>query len=395
MTGRDEDGVGVRIRRFRRARGLSLDQAAGLAGISKSYLSRLERGERSVDSRALLYRMAAALEVSVTDLTGQPYVPRDRQHAEAHRGVSGIRLALLDPSGSVQPEPQVAAAIDSLADLMAACDLEAQGRLIPDLLRQAQLYAQESNSPLWHRRAVAVAHTAVFFLRNLGELDLAVIAGERMGAAALASGDPATIGWASYTRAHSLAPAGAVRRAVDLAVGGADTTTGADHEQLAARGSCLLVAASSNAALGDYDTAREQITAADSLAAALEVPTLVAAHTSFSDWNAVMHRVTIEVDAGNPAAALDAARGLMSRSIDQRERMSYFWVDIGRAYSLLDRHREAIDAFRRAERAAPLRVRLSPVVRDSVRELMDRAYRRAGGVELRGLAERCGVLAGD
>jgi hypothetical protein len=67
---------------------------------------------------------------------------------------------------------------------------------------------------------------------------------------------------------------------------------------------------------------------------------------------------------------------------------------MGRAYSQLDRHREAIDAFRRAERAAPLRVRLSPVVRDSVRDLMDRAYRRAVGVELRGLAERCGVLPG-
>jgi transcriptional regulator with XRE-family HTH domain len=65
----DGDGVGVRVRRFRRARGLSLEQAAGLAGVSKPYLSRLERGERSLDSRALLLRIASALEVSVADLT--------------------------------------------------------------------------------------------------------------------------------------------------------------------------------------------------------------------------------------------------------------------------------------------------------------------------------------
>jgi imidazolonepropionase-like amidohydrolase len=105
-----------------------------------------------------------------------------------------------------------------------------------------------------------------------------------------------------------------------------------------------------------------------------------------------MHRVALEVDAQNPAAALAAGEGLMRHGVDQRERMSYFWVDIGRAYAQLDRHREAVDAFRRAERAAPLRVRLSPVVRDSVRELMERGPRRMAGVELRGLAERCGVL---
>lgn len=393
--GADEDGVGPRVRRFRRARGMSLDQAAGLAGISKSYLSRLERGQRSVDSRELLFRITRALDVSIADLTGQPYVPRDRQHAEAHRGVSGIRLALLDPTGPLPEEAEVAAAIDTLAETMAACHLEAQGRLVPELLRSAQLYAALTDSPDWHRRVAAAAHTAVFFLRNLGEPDLAVIAGQRMAVAAEASTDAATITWAAYSRAHSLVPAGAVSRAVDLAVGAADSASGADVEQRAARGSCLLVAASSSAALGDVDAAREQISAAAEIAATLEVPTLVASHTSFSDWNCVMHRVAVEVDAGNAGAALAAAQGLMKTGVGQRERMSYFWVDVGRAYSQLDRHREAVDAFRRAERAAPLRVRLSPVVRDSVRELVDGGSRRAAGVELRGLAERCGVLNRD
>ena len=66
----DEENIGARIRRYRRSRGLSLDQAAGLAGISKPYLSRIERAERPIDSRGLLLQIATALEVSVTDLTG-------------------------------------------------------------------------------------------------------------------------------------------------------------------------------------------------------------------------------------------------------------------------------------------------------------------------------------
>jgi hypothetical protein len=40
-----------------------------------------------------------------------------------------------------------------------------------------------------------------------------------------------------------------------------------------------------------------------------------------------------------------------------------------------------------------LRVRLSPVVRESVRYLIDSAHRRASGPALRGLAERCGVMS--
>jgi transcriptional regulator with XRE-family HTH domain len=139
--------LGARVRRYRRFRGLGLDQAAGLAGISKSYLSRLERGERSIDSRALLLRIAVALEVSVADLTGQPYVPRDRDHGDAHRGVAGIRLALLDPSAGPGPGGDLDGQIRSLLEVVDACDLVRQGRLLPDLLRWCQIQAQSVPSP--------------------------------------------------------------------------------------------------------------------------------------------------------------------------------------------------------------------------------------------------------
>jgi transcriptional regulator with XRE-family HTH domain len=38
--------IGARARMIRRRRGLSLEVVAGLAGISKQYLSALERGQR-------------------------------------------------------------------------------------------------------------------------------------------------------------------------------------------------------------------------------------------------------------------------------------------------------------------------------------------------------------
>lgn len=365
-----------------------------MAGISKPYLSRIERGDRSVDSRSLLMRIAAALEVSVTDLTGLPYEPRDRQHADAQRGVGGLRLALLEPEGPLRPERGVIEAVDMLPGVLTRCDLVEQARLLPDLLRWSQQHAALSGAPEAHLRVARVAYVATFFLRNLGEMDLALMTAERMMRAAAESQDRATLGLAAYTQAHALAPAGAVRRADKVARDGFAAANGGNSECLASRGSCLLVSATSASAFGDFDAARAQIEDARQIAERIDGPTEVAGYTSFSGWNVIMHRVAVEVEAGQPAAALEAAELLTGSKLAQRERISYFWVDVGRAYSQLDRHKEAIDAFRRAERAAPLRVRLSPVVRDSVRDLMDKTHRRATGLELRGLAERCGVLAG-
>jgi len=389
----DDETVGARIRRYRRTRGMSLDQAAGLAGISKPYLSRLERGERSIDSRALLNQIASALQASISDLIGQPFMPRDRDYLQARRGVRGTRLALLDPSGPARPEEEIAAIIANLDRLMNSCNLVDQARVIPDLLRWTQQSALDIGSLEAHRRVVVAAYAATFFTRNLGEYDLAWMAADRMRSAAEKTCDQAIIGFAAYAQAHALASAGALRRAVATAMAAADTTIGSGAEELAAHGSCLLVSAATTAKLGDIDGARTRLDEAAKLAERLNAPTLIARHTSFAPWNVTMHRVSVEVECGNPAAALAAARPLTRAPLRHQERMSYLWVDIGRALLRLGRYREAIEALRRAERTAPLRVRLSPVVRNSVRDLLDKNYRFAGGAQLRGLAERCGVLS--
>lgn len=63
------------IRVFRGARKLSITKLAEKAGVSKEYLSRVERGERGSPSEELTRRLADALEVAPEYLTGQlpPY----------------------------------------------------------------------------------------------------------------------------------------------------------------------------------------------------------------------------------------------------------------------------------------------------------------------------------
>jgi excisionase family DNA binding protein len=66
---REGGSLGEKLRAARRRRGLSLREASGLAGLSVSHLSAIERGTRNI-SLAGLQRLAVALGISVSDLFG-------------------------------------------------------------------------------------------------------------------------------------------------------------------------------------------------------------------------------------------------------------------------------------------------------------------------------------
>jgi transcriptional regulator with XRE-family HTH domain len=61
-----------RIRQARRRTGLSFAQLAGMTGLSKSYLVRLETDPTSNPSLEVLRRIADALDITVADLIGAP-----------------------------------------------------------------------------------------------------------------------------------------------------------------------------------------------------------------------------------------------------------------------------------------------------------------------------------
>lgn len=59
--------LGRSIRSLRRSQGLSQEELALLAGIDRSYLGRIERGENSVGMMTLM-RLAAALGITIVQL---------------------------------------------------------------------------------------------------------------------------------------------------------------------------------------------------------------------------------------------------------------------------------------------------------------------------------------
>jgi transcriptional regulator with XRE-family HTH domain len=94
--------LGARLRAARRARGLSLSEAARRTGISSSFLSLVERGQSDITFGRLL-RLTEVYGVSVTELV--PGAPRDTsvvrrdEQVPFYRPGEGMEMYLLTPDG--------------------------------------------------------------------------------------------------------------------------------------------------------------------------------------------------------------------------------------------------------------------------------------------------------
>jgi transcriptional regulator with XRE-family HTH domain len=191
---------------IRRRRGLSQDVVAGLAGISKPYLSALERGQRGFNRRGLIEDLADALGCSVADLTGQPYpVPYATDDIVVMLG--NIRLALNDcgPTDVPDMSPRPLEALTKLADEANEHCGQAQyslaGHDVGNLLAESQ--ASALTVPAARRgQALTAAVTACFVAgvvsSRAGNIDLAATAARRGYDLAQQHDNPALVGFARW-----------------------------------------------------------------------------------------------------------------------------------------------------------------------------------------------------
>lgn len=386
--------IGRRLREVRFARRKSLAVIAGRAGISPSYLSRLESGERALDRRSLIMALANALEIAPSELTRLPVPAPDNGDVDV--AVEGVRRALMAasrnrPGGQVVSVDELQARVDALHPQGYERDLKQVGTALPGLIRDlhatlaagrdvAELldlavlfHAQDTRGWLWMQRA---------------PLDL------RWQAAALAQqvaqqrDTPIAIGVATWGAAIEMIGGGAF----DLAETELDAVTVPTNlpEGMQLAGmlalSRSLVAASAGRP-GD-------------VAAPLEFASDLAERTGEGDayWmgfgpiNVGIWRMAAALEAGDHEQTAAIAEGLRPEGHRSRERQATYWVDYGRALARLrGRQEDAVRALRRAERLHPTRVHRSQFARETIAELLARARRDAQGRELRGMAYRAGL----
>jgi transcriptional regulator with XRE-family HTH domain len=84
--------IGQRVARCRRRKGISQEVLAHLLGKSKSWLTKVERGERQLDRMSVVLEIARVLEVDTAEITGGSRWPGAEP---AHPAVPAIRRVLM------------------------------------------------------------------------------------------------------------------------------------------------------------------------------------------------------------------------------------------------------------------------------------------------------------
>ncbi len=382
------DELGRRLREIRSWRQLSLRATAELSGISHSYLAKIERGEKPVNSRQVLEALSHTLKVSPAELIGKPYAPTDQVSDDVRAGIATVEDALTGwwvgevPDGPHRPWSAIRADLDRLnLVLRPGADFSAQVDVLPGLIRDL-LMAVDSE----HRRDALVGllgayKSAAYLVHDLGFAGLPALAVERMRHVAEELDDPVWTTYAGYQRAQLLSGANRARQ-YELAAATADAP-GARTET---RGLAHLTAALASAAQGRADDARTHLGEAADLAALLDADVSPWMETNFGRTNVGIWKVTIGLELGMGAGVAEIAAGIRPGSVST-SRQAAFWMDLGRGLMSERKTRErGIAALLKAENLAPQKVRNNAFVRESVSALLG-----SGGPDLRGLAYRMGV----
>lgn len=401
-----EDAIGNRIRRIRKRRGLTIETAAGLAGITKGYLSLIENGRRSVTRRGLLDDIASALGCSVVDLTGEPYVPADGPSATALTTIPPIQLALMDSDLDDVPD-QPARPVAELIEAVREANLhrdrtryEIAGRELGQVLVELQITAaigDEAQQRAALAGIVEACLVAYEITKNLGHPQLAVEAARRGLDAARRLGDPALLGFARWYYSLSLMRLGVRRRAgatlatavdelSDLADPTADTTLPAQVLGLLHLTSALEAARSHRT-----EAARTHLAEARTIADKTGEQNGLMQHFGPANVGAWTLSIGVELGEG-PTAAESAQRAPINLEVfDSANRTAAWHYDLARALAQDGGPRdiEAVRHLDLAERTAPQRLRHDPIARGLALELNGRA--RTTMWELDSLLNRFGL----
>ncbi|WP_433465287.1 helix-turn-helix transcriptional regulator [Spirillospora sp. CA-128828] len=415
--------LGMLVRSARVARGWTQGDLAECLHCSRSTISRLETGAQALDDLSTLRRLAEVLEITPTALgitatvTIHPPAEDDVRRRQLLTGLAvtaaaasaparaavvaaagpeantrafllaRVRDAMLGtghpgcPTPPHQLRPALRAAIRDYDD----CQYNRLADALPRLISSGRS-AGETASPV-------LAETYNLVTRIMIKLDdqLGWIAADRAQTFAATSGSPLAAGEAARNLAVLARRAGwhaqATQIALDMAEG--EMLRGHDSTLTAERGLLVMSAAYTAAHAGDRSGMRQLTEQAAATAAQLGRGVLLRDHGGgFSSTAVQLHLISAEYAAGDPAAAIAAARKLTPRSLPTLERRARYFTDIARAYGMWGRRDQCLQALLHAERAAPQETHSRQAVRDQVTSLL---VSGRTSPELRGLAARCGI----
>jgi DNA-binding XRE family transcriptional regulator len=402
--------IGERIAHHRKNLGLTQEGLAMRLFRSKSWVTKIERGERPLDSVRTLVDVARALGVQVRDLTGQPWFPESG--GPGHDAIPAIRRALtsLTPA-STGPDGQPIEPRDPTslrADVLAAGRLWQTDRhcysavvpLLPDLIAEVRLAAaaaaEGEQRHAANRTFALLCQLLQEVMARLGEIDLAWIAADQsLRAAADTNNDPALEAASAWRVCHAALRMDNLDEVYNVAAGAIGKLRRVlrdepSPESLSAYGGLHLVGAV--AAIRASDPIATDRFLGEARRAAGELGDgRNDFWMTFGPANVAIHDAEVLLERGEVAAALRHATTVDLSALPSLERRSTHYVNVARAHALRRHDAEALTAMLQAERFNPEGLSYNMLARDLVRALL-RRERRQTMAGLRGLARRLHLL---
>ena len=102
--------------------------------------------------------------------------------------------------------------------------------------------------------------------------------------------------------------------------------------------------------------------------------------------------MAVAAESGEYGRVIEMSRTTDPGPLRVVDRHQSYWLDLGRAYAHSGKSdSQALAAFTRAERIAPVQFSVNPLARDALVAMVYRAQHRASPDDLRTLARRVGI----
>lgn len=375
---------GQRVQVLRQRKGMTRAQLADLIGASPHTLKKIENGQQQAPGLDTVLRIAEALRVrDLSELTGHADTHVDLFIGPGHPRLAAVRAAIDNFALATEAEPPPIAHLE--ARLHAAWKArheaenhrEAIGRLLPDLIRDAQALARAADSAADRRRAQALLSQTYslsqFFIAYQPDSALLWRVAERGMVAAQDSGDPHAIGVAAWLLAQAHRDSGP--RHFDAAEA-INTEAVRFLKPLLpdAETEVLAIAGALEFELG-YTAARRRATGtawrhwdrANSMAARLPGDYYHPV-TSFSRAIMGAHAVTVAVELRQGGESVRQAARADEMTIPSRPRRARHRIEEARGYHLDAQPDVAIAALEKAFKAAPETIRYNGYARRIILE---------------------------
>jgi transcriptional regulator with XRE-family HTH domain len=375
--------IGRRVAAFRKLRGLTQSGLAARLHRSESWVTKIERGERRIDSLSVLDELSRALAVPLDHLTGHSDVSaapvRGPDLAELRRVLA--RPAIACPTDRV-PRP-LAELHRDVAELTAVFTtathhVSAVMPRLADRISEGQATVRAGpvdDRPGAHAALAELYRIAASALRHSGDISRARVASDRSLAAAEQSGDPLRVGAAAAFHCVHLATGGDRAAATEVASTVADLVA---RDPLAdtPAGAVVLGAlygygAMAAAGAGDTAEARRLLKAGHRTSEALGQDR-AAFGVHFGPVNLASKEMAVLAGLDRPREAVNAVDGLRTEWLGATYRTGHHCVLLAAVHSRCGDDDRALVALATGLRRAPEVVRYHYLARELVRGLLHR-----------------------